>query len=135
MKLNLNLYMFEKLLFHFILIRSSKIYYWSLTCRLPFYFVFFVSIDRFKCSVYESLISTFKPTFFFMFSKNFSLMNSPINIYLALITVDYSQFELEPDRPLVLVTCSKYRPDPILCRRLGFKFDGAARVFTVPGLS
>ena len=32
------------------------------------------------------------------------------------------------------VMCGKYRPDHILCR-LGFNFDGAARLFTVPGLS
>ena len=41
-----------------------------------------------------------------------------------------------PDRPLVpaLVTCGKYRPDHIL-HFLGFHFDGAARIFTVPGIS
>ena len=34
----------------------------------------------------------------------------------------------------VSVTCGKYQPDPILCR-LGLNFDGADRLFTVPGLS
>ena len=48
-------------------------------------------------------------------------------------TID--QFEFEPDRLLVpaLVRYSMYRPDLILCWP-GFNFDGAARLFTVPGL-
>ena len=32
------------------------------------------------------------------------------------------------------VHCTLYRHNPILCRT-GFNFDGAARLFTVPGLS
>ena len=32
-----------------------------------------------------------------------------------------------------LVMRGKYRPDPILWK-IGFNFDGAARLFTVPGL-
>ena len=47
------------------------------------------------------------------------------------LTVDQGKFEFKPDRPLVP---AKYRPDSILCQ-LGFNFDGAARLFTVPGLS
>ena len=51
-------------------------------------------------------------------------------------TVDQGQFEFELDRPLVLalVARGKYWPVPILSR-VGFNFDGAARLFTVPGLS
>ena len=51
-------------------------------------------------------------------------------------TVNLSQFEFEPDQPIVpaIVTRGMYRPDPILCR-LGLNFDGAVRLFAVPGLS
>ena len=51
-------------------------------------------------------------------------------------SMDYGQFEFEPDQLLLpsLVTLRKYRPNPILYR-LGFNFNGAARLFTVPGLS
>ena len=50
--------------------------------------------------------------------------------------MDKDKFEFEPDRPLVpaLVTRSKYWSDPILCQP-GFNFDGAAALFTVPGIS
>ena len=46
--------------------------------------------------------------------------------------MDLGQFEFEPDRLLLpaLVTRSKYR-HALIQRRLGFKFDGAARLFTV----
>ena len=48
--------------------------------------------------------------------------------------MDKDQFEFEPDRPLVpaLVTRGRYRP--ALCQP-GFNFDGAAALFTVPGIS
>ena len=47
--------------------------------------------------------------------------------------VDWGQFEFKPDRPLVpaLVTHAEYH-HPISA---GFNFDGAARLFTVPGSS
>ena len=51
------------------------------------------------------------------------------------VTVVLGQFELELDWLLVpaLVMRGKYWPD--LLYRLGLNFDGAARLFRVPGLS
>ena len=52
--------------------------------------------------------------------------------------MDWVQFEIESDRPLVpdlVVTGGgKYWPGPILCR-LDFNYESAAKLFKVPGLS
>ena len=46
----------------------------------------------------------------------------------------WTRVNLNLNRTDPLMTCVKYRPDPIICL-LSFNFDGAAGLFTVPDLS
>ena len=72
-----------------------------------------------------------------MHSLLYSLLISPFSDYLTWwYHGGLGQFEFELNLPHVpaLVTHGEYWPYPVLCQ-LGFNFVGAARLFTVPGLS